>query len=320
MTKTCTFAVRDVPIYGDLILAPLAGFSDLPYRSICRAMGSAISYSECIPARGYLNQNPNVLQLAQFGLDERPVALQVVGSDPDEIVETCRRLELLGPDMIDINMGCPAPRVSNRGGGAGLMRDPAKIARIFSALSMRLSVPCTGKIRLGWDHSSLNYLEVAHILEDNGASLIAVHGRTRCDRYDVPADWDAIAEVVQTVHVPVLANGDVRRSSDIVRIVAHTGCQGVMIGRGAIGNPWVFQRRDLDTVPLEERIEVIRYHLDRMVAFYGEQRGVLAFRKHIVRYLRGLYGAARVRPVLMTLKTRAEVIECLETNPCLHPV
>jgi nifR3 family TIM-barrel protein len=222
------------------------------------------------------------------------------------------RLQDWGADIIDINMGCPAARISGKGGGAGLLREPSRIAEIFARLSKRLSVPVTGKIRLGWDQRSRNHVEVARILEDNGAALIAVHGRTRDEAYNTPADWDAIAQVKQVVGIPVLANGDVRSSADIERIRNHTDCDGVMIGRGAIGHPWIFQRRDNHNVPLPERLEIIREHLSKMIAFYGEKRGVLAFRKHIIRYTRGLHGASKLRPEIMRCVTAEQVSEHLE--------
>jgi nifR3 family TIM-barrel protein len=271
-----------------------------------------MSYAEFVSAHGVMRANSRTLELLRFHPQERPIVFQIFGAETALIVEACQRLEEMGPDVIDINMGCPSSRIVNQGGGAGLLRDPAKIAHIFSALSKRLTVPITGKIRLGWDSRSRNHVQIACILEENGASLVAVHGRTRSETYKTPADWDAIAAVKQAVRIPVLGNGDVRCVADVDQIVAHTGCDGVMIGRGAIGNPWLFQRRDIADVTLAERIKVIRSHLDKMVTFYGEHRGILAFRKHIVRYLRGIPGAAQVRPQLMKSTTRAQVLEQLD--------
>lgn len=312
MNSNAAFTIGPVPVYGDLILAPMAGYTDQPYRSICRAMGSAMSYTEFVSAQGLLHANRRTFELLRYDPQERPVVFQVFGQDPESILAACQRLEELGPDVIDINMGCPVPRVSRRGGGAGLLRDPGRIAQIFALLSRRLTVPVSGKIRLGWDPASRNYLEVAHVLDENGAALIAVHGRTRVESYDTPADWDAIAAVKQAVHIPVLGNGDVHCTADIERMAAHTGCDGVMIGRAAIGNPWIFQRRDREDVPLEKRIDMIGLHLARMVAFYGERRGVVNFRKHVVRYLRGVPGAAQARGELMQCVTQAQVLEELE--------
>ena len=320
VTQSPAFTVGTVPVYGDLILAPMAGFSDSPYRLLCRAVGSAASYTECIPTTGFLHKNARTMQLARFDLRERPVAFQVIGSEPEQVIRACLTLEEQAPDWIDINMGCPAPRASSRGAGAGLLREPNKIARIFAVLSKQLKVPVSGKIRLGWDRNWRNHLEVAHILEDNGASLIAVHGRTGRDNYRFPADWDAIAQVKQATRIPVLANGDVRTVADINRIREHTHCDGVMVGRGAIGNPWIFRRRDLATVPLSERIEAIRCHLDLMIAFYGEPLAVVLFRKHLVRYVHGLPGATYIRSQLMSCRTRAQVLSYLAQDAFLHPI
>jgi tRNA-dihydrouridine synthase len=174
-------------------------------------------------------------------------------------------------------------------------------------------VPVTAKIRLGWDRRSRNFCEVARLLEENGASLIAVHGRTREDNYSVPADWDAIARVKQSVRIPVLGNGDVRTVADIARFRHHTKCDGIMIGRGAIGNPWIFQQRKLCDVSLEERFSIVRKHLEAMVRFYGERRGVLTFRKHIVRYIRGIPGASGLRVEVLRCVTVDEVLRHVES-------
>jgi tRNA-dihydrouridine synthase B len=314
-----SFTVGHIPIYGDLVLAPMAGYSDLPYRSICREMGSAMSYTEFVSARGLLSANERTYQILAFDPRERPVVFQVFGHDPDRLLAACQRMQDLGPDIIDINMGCPAARVSNQGGGAGLLRTPKTIARILERLTAHLSVPITAKIRLGWDESARNHLEIARILQEGGAALIAVHGRTRSQGYVAPADWDAIAAVKQAVAIPVLGNGDVHCATDIARIKAHTGCDGVMIGRAAVGNPWILGRRDLADVSLEERLAMIRRHLDRQTTFYGEPRGIILFRKHIVRYLHGLPGAAQVRAQLMTCTTRDQVLACLDGACFLHP-
>ena len=195
MTQTIALHVGGIPIEGDLVLAPLAGYSDQPYRSICRSMGSAMSYTEFVSSRGTLAANHRTLEILRFHPRERPVVFQVFGNEPDEVVGACLQLERLGPDIIDINMGCPARRIAAQGGGAGLLREPAKIAQIFGAASKQLSTPISGKIRLGWDQASRNYLDVARVLEDNGAALIAVHARTRADGYSTPAEWGAIAEI-----------------------------------------------------------------------------------------------------------------------------
>ncbi|HEY65372.1 MAG TPA: tRNA dihydrouridine synthase DusB [Caldilineae bacterium] len=296
------FWVRHIPVYGDLILAPMAGFSDLPYRSICRELGSAMSYTEFVSANTVIHQRAltdRALRRLRYKPEERPVVFQIAGADEDAIVEAAKRIEELEPDIIDLNLGCPARRVCAGGAGAALLRDPAKVARIFRKLTAALSVPVTGKIRLGWDAQSRNYLEVARAMEENGAALIAVHARTRDQDYSQPASWEAIAEIKQMVSVPVIGNGDAITVADIERMLVETGCDAVMVGRGAMGHPWIFQRIDRDQVPIEEKIAMIRRHLREMLAFYGEPLGLILMRKHIPCYLKGHYRIRRLRHSLL---------------------
>lgn len=280
-----TFMVGSLPVYGDLILSPMEGFSDQPYRSICRKMGSAMSYTEFINAIDILQGQAHVAQKTAFLQEERPIVFQIFDSDPERLLAAALKLQELKPDIIDINLGCSVRRVSGRGAGAGLLRTPIKVARIFRMLSKVLSVPVTAKIRLGWDHESLNYPLIARIIEENGGALLAVHGRTRSQAYTGDADWDAIAHIKQLLSVPVIANGDVRCVKDIDRIKTHTNCDGVMIGRAAMGNPWIFSRQDLPQVTQAMVLQMIRDHLAQMVSFYGEDIGLLRFRKHASRYL-----------------------------------
>lgn len=307
-TTAPPFRVGDIPVYGDLILSPMAGFSDKPYRLICREYGSAMSYTEFVSADGILYANDRTWQMLDFETSERPMVFQIFGSDEDRIEAAARRIEELGPDIIDLNMGCSVPKVSGRGAGAALLKDPAKIGRIFARLSRALTVPVTGKIRLGWDDSSLTYLEVARAMEDNGAALIAVHGRTKAQAYNGQANWAAIAEIKQAVNIPVIGNGDVRSVADIERIKAETGCDAVMIARAAIGNPWIFQRKDNEQVTLAEKSALIRRHLQLMLEFYGRERGLVLFRKHVVKYVRGLAHIAQVKARLVTCTEPEEFI------------
>ncbi|RME50207.1 MAG: tRNA dihydrouridine synthase DusB [Caldilineae bacterium] len=294
-----TFFIRDIPIYGDKILSPMSNYSDMPFRAICRQFGSAMSYTEFVAVESILHGNPDAFRRLRYDPAERPVVFQIFGADVDLILRAAQQIEALQPDIIDINMGCSAKKVASRGAGAGLLKTPRKIARIFRTLTRALSVPVTGKIRLGWDENSLNYLEVAKILEDNGAAAIAVHGRTKTQAYRGKANWDAIAEIRQSVRIPVIGNGDVQTVEDVARMKAHTGCEAVMIGRAAIGNPWIFAGKNPQDVTLTDRIALIRRHLRAMVDFYGEERGLVLFRKHVVKYTRGLRGGARMRERLM---------------------
>lgn len=280
-----TFSIKDIPIYGDLILSPMDGYSDLPFRAVCRELGSAMSYTEFINALDILQGHPFVHQKLAFLPSEQPVVFQIFDNNPKRLLEVALRLCERGPAVIDINLGCSSKNVSGRGAGAGLLRTPLKIARIFRMLSRALSVPVTAKMRLGWDEDSRNYLLVARIIQENGGALIAVHGRTRQQGYRGQADWEAIAEIRQAVSVPVIANGDVRTVADIERIKALTGCPAVMIGRGAVGNPWIFSRLDREQVPFEDVQRVLRRHLELSLDFYGAERGLVVFRKHARRYL-----------------------------------
>jgi nifR3 family TIM-barrel protein len=300
------FHVREIPIFGDLILSPMDGYSDLPFRRLCRELGSAMSYSEFVNVDELRSRKPSVKawQKLNFHPAERPMTFQIYGHDEDRIVEAALRLQDLGPgrspDIIDLNMGCYVKGIAERGAGSGMLCQPDKIARVFTRLSHSLRIPVTGKIRLGWDENSRNHKTVAKILEDSGASLIAVHGRTKAQAYKGEADWDAIAEVKQTVKIPVIGNGDVRTVADIERIKFHTGCDGVMIGRAAIGNPWIFARKDREQVSIEERVALMRRHLALNLDFYGPEFGLILFRKHAAKYIQGLPGEEMLRIPLLT--------------------
>jgi tRNA-dihydrouridine synthase B len=300
VTPSPKFMVRDIPVYGDAILSPMAGFSDKPYRLICREFGSAMSYTEFVSADGILHHNERTRQMLEFDPSESPVVFQVFGNNEALLERAALTIEPLAPDIIDINMGCSVRKVSGRGSGAALLRDPLKIGRIFNRLTRALSVPVTGKIRLGWDQESLNYLDVVRAMEDNGASLVAVHGRTRAQAYNGSANWDAIAEIKQAVSIPVIGNGDIKVVADIERMKQHTGCDAVMIARAALGNPWIFQRKDIEAVTLAEKAALIHRHLQLMLDFYGEERGLILFRKHIVKYVKGLSHIAQVKARLVT--------------------
>lgn len=299
------FHVRDVPIYGRVILSPMDGYSDLPFRLICRELGGAMSYSEFVNVDELQSRKPMVKawQKLRFDPNERPMTFQIYGHDEDRLVDTALRLQDYGPDIIDINMGCYVKDIAERGAGSGMLRQPEKIARVFSRLSKALTIPVTGKIRLGWDESSRNYLEVAKILEDNGASLIAIHGRTKAQAYKGEANWDAIAEVKQTVTIPVVGNGDVRTVADIARIRAYTGCDAVMIGRAAIGNPWIFAGQDRGQVTVSEKLSLMRRHLTLNLEFYGPEIGLILFRKHAAKYILGLPDEGTLRIPLLTCAT-----------------
>jgi tRNA-dihydrouridine synthase B len=306
------FSVGSVSVYERVILAPMAGFSDLPFRAICREMGSAISYTPCITDVAITYGGTRTERLVDFLDAERPVAVQLLGAEERALLTAAEQVMARGPDIIDLNMGCPARRVTSGGRGAALLCEPHRIGRLVRSLVKNVPVPVTGKIRLGWDASTRNYIEVARILEESGIAAIAVHGRTRSQQYSGAADWQAIGEVKAAVQVPVIGNGDVRSPADAQRMLDTTLCDAVMVGRGAIGNPWIFAGRPLTCVGYPERLAVIRRHALWMSSYYGEAMGVMLFRKHVVRYVQGLRDATGVRPALLAAETIGELFCVLE--------
>jgi nifR3 family TIM-barrel protein len=284
-TKTSpSFHVRHIPIYGDAVLAPMDGYSDWPFRSLCRSLGSAMSYTEFVKVEKILSRSKEPAKRLYYEEVERPVTFQIYGDDPDLILKAALHVQELNPDIIDINMGCPAKSIADRGAGVGMMPTPLRIAETFKKLTSALKVPVTGKIRLGWD-ANKNYPLIARIVEENGGSLIAIHGRTKEQRYSGQANWDAIAEVKSLVKIPVIGSGDVRTVADIQRMKQHTNCDAVMIGRAAIANPWIFSGLDREQVSPEQVQKTLHQHLEKSVRFYGEEDGQRLFRKYAVQYL-----------------------------------
>jgi len=282
--KTPTFYIRNIPICGNTILAPMDGYSDWPFRSICRALGSAMSYTEFVKVEKILSHSKEPAKRLYYEEVERPITFQIYGDDPDLILEAALKIQPLNPDIIDLNMGCPAKSIADRGAGVGMMPSPLKIAETFKKLTSALKVPVTGKIRLGWDQNK-NYKLIARIVEENGGSLIAIHGRTKEQHYSGNADWDAIAEVKSMVKIPVIGSGDVKTVADIQHMKQHTHCDAVMIGRAAIANPWIFMGMDREQVPAELLKQTVHEHLQKSVQFYGEEDGQRLFRKYAVQYL-----------------------------------
>jgi len=281
------FLISTIPIRGRLVLAPMDGISDQPFRTICRKMGSAFSVTEFINVKDVPQSREDVARRTSYTKVERPVGFQLYGRDPRLFLEAALRLREKEPDFLDINLGCSVRGIANAGAGAGLLRHPEKIIEIFSLLVKNLDIPITAKIRLGWDISSRNYIEISRLLEDNGAAMIAVHGRTATDRWVHPSDWQPIAEIKSTVRIPVIGNGDVNNLSDSNRMLSETGCDGVMIGRGALGNPWIFARIEKNLIPGEEILKTALAHWKQMATFYGEDLAKRLIRKHIKAYFSG---------------------------------
>ena len=281
-----TFNIGSIPINGKVILAPMDGITDSPFRKLCRSMGSAYSVSEFVNAMNFQHGHPFLKDQLPFDELERPFAYQIFDNDIDRIEKTALALLTYQPDFIDINMGCSNRSVSGRGAGAGLMRNADKVAVLMQRIVQILPIPVTAKIRLGWDDREKNYLEIAKILEDSGCACIALHARTRIQQYGGNADWDAIAALVQHVQIPVVGNGDVTCPKDIDKMIEYTGCQAVMVGRAAIGNPWIFSGIAQEQISIENRLNIMLEHLNDMEAYYGSKRAPILFRKHLRQYLK----------------------------------
>ena len=271
-----------------LVLSPMAGYSDSPYRKLCREMGSAMSISEFVSTEQLFRSSARAISLFRYEESERPVIFQVFGNDPEIIVRGVARVLHLNPDGIDVNMGCSVKTVSGRGAGAGLLRCPDKARTIIRRLVAETGLPISAKIRLGWDHGTLNYMEFSEMLESEGVWAIAVHGRTRQMAYSGCADWERIGEIARARRIPVFGNGDVKTFAEAHERMRTYGVAGVYVGRGAIGNPWIFSGIDKATLSYAERLPVILRHLDAMAKFYGDALAAVLVRKHLTQYLRDL--------------------------------
>jgi nifR3 family TIM-barrel protein len=290
----------------DLRLAPMAGVTNAPFRLVARECGAGLLTGEEIDARALVEGNAKTLTLARYLPEERPLAMQLLGADADVLAEAARRLEAAGADAIDLNMGCPVPKIVAKGQGAALMRDPLGAALIFRALRKAVTVPFTIKIRSGWDDHTVNAVEVARIAESEGVDAITVHPRTRAQRFTGRAPWDVIAEVVHAVRLPVVGNGDVTSHGEAAAMTAATGCAAVMIGRGALGAPWIFSD---GAVTRDERARIIRRHCALIEAHLPERLALVQLKKHLSWYAEGRPFAARARGALFSAATPAEVYE-----------
>lgn len=287
--------IGNVTINGKLALAPMAGVTDLAFRHICREHGAALTVTEMVSAKALCYQDKKTPRLLELGADEHPAAAQIFGHEPDTMAEGAKlALEKSGCDIIDINMGCPAPKIVNNGDGSALMKDPELASKVIAAVVNAVDVPVTVKFRKGWDEKNVNCVEFAKMAEQSGAAAITLHGRTRSQQYSGTADWDAIREVKQAVCIPVFANGDVAEPEDAVRILAHTGADGVMIGRGALGDPWIFERANalMETgvcpplPPFAERIDTAVRQIELAAGQKGEHIAMLEARRHVNCYLK----------------------------------
>ena len=306
-----------VPVF----LAPMAGVTDMAYRILVHELGCPLVYTEMVSVNGINYRNERTLRMLRTDARERPLALQLFGNAPEAVARAAAYVESLGvADVIDFNMGCPAPKIVKNGEGSALMREPKRAGEVLRALRRAVRLPVTLKIRKGWDEAHVNAVEIARLAEDAGVDAVAVHGRTREQFYSGQADWDIIRAVKQGVRIPVIANGDVRNAGDLSRILAATGADGVMIGRAAQGNPWLFRELaaflktgETPAPPTaEEKRALILRHLDMLIETKGSHIGPREMRKHATWYTRGMKNSARLRELFNRAETREDFSSILE--------
>lgn len=312
--------IQEVLQKNPVAAAPMAGISDRPSRLIAREYGCGLVYTEMISAKALTYQNKKTYLLMNMEGEQQPVSMQIFGSEPAVMAEGARIMQEYGAQIIDINMGCPVPKVVNNGEGSSLMRNPELAAEIVSAMVKAVTVPVTVKIRKGWDDTSVNAVEYARAMEAAGASAIAVHGRTRMQYYSGKADWEIIRQVKAAVAVPVIGNGDIFAPEDGKAMLEQTGCDGIMLGRGALGRPWLY-RQTLDYLrtgqytpepDLVRRKQVILHHAQLICAEKGEYVAMKELRKHIAWYYKGLPNAARMRDLINNVSTMEELEALLQ--------
>lgn len=310
-----SLTIGNVKLDNPLILAPMAGVTDQPFRRICHSMGAGLVCMEMVSAKAICYHNKNTKELLEIAGDEHPVSLQLFGSDVDAMVEATKIIEEVPYDILDINMGCPVPKVFNNGDGSALMKNPKLVGEIVSSLVKATDRPVTVKIRTGVDSEHINAPEIAHIIEESGASAVAVHGRTREQYYSGEADWDIIRQVKEKVSIPVIGNGDLRCASDVRKMSDVTGCDGFMVGRAARGNPWIFSQilSELETgtpaVPpsSEEVMSMLLKHARMEIELKGEDRAIREMRKHAGWYTAGRRNGIRFRRVVNEIHTYQEL-------------
>lgn len=311
--------IGKIKLEAPLVLAPMAGITDLPFRLICRRLGCGMTVSEMVSAKGLLYKNVKTTEMLRIDEGERPTAIQLFGSVPEELAEAARMVEASGADIIDFNMGCPVPKIVNNGEGSALMKNPQLAHAILAAMVQAVKIPVTVKFRAGWDDNHRNAVEIAKAAEAAGVSAVAVHGRTRQQFYEGKADWQIIADVKKAVNVPVFGNGDIFTVADGLRMREQTGCDGLMVGRGADGNPWIFRElaaalrgEALPAAPaLDERLKQAAEHLAMLIAYKGEHISVKEMRRHISAYLKGMPYAAEFRGRFHKVDTQEQFLELL---------
>lgn len=295
--------IGSVEITGKCALAPMAGVADRAFRELCKSYGAAYTVGEMVSAKGVTLHDKKSQELMRISDSERPSAIQIFGGEPETMAEAARFALRFSPEIIDINMGCPVPKVTKNGGGSVLMKDPALAGRICRAVVDAVDIPATVKFRLGWDADSINCVEFAKIIEANGAAAVTVHGRTKEQMYAPPVDRDLIRQVKAAVSIPVIGNGDIFTPEDAKRMYEETGCDLIMAGRGTLGRPWLFRQindylttgRYAPEPDVETKMEVMLAHAKRICELRGDKVGMLEIRKHALWYTKGLKGSAKLR-------------------------
>ena len=308
--------IGNIDIEHPVFLAPMAGVTDLPYRILVKEMGCGLLYTEMISARGLFYNNDNTSRLMDISEKEQPISLQIFGSQPEIMGEIAHRLNKLPFQILDINMGCPTPKIVKNGDGSALMKNPKLVGEIIKAVVKATTKPVTVKIRKGWDQDQINGREIALIAQEAGAKAVAIHGRTREEFYSGKADWDIIRDVKKELRIPIIGNGDVDSPESAKRMFEYTGCDAIMIGRAAQGNPWIFKRINhyLNTGELlarpspEEIISMIFRHLEMLIDYKGEKVAIREMRKHIAWYTRGLKNSTILRGELNQIEDKTQLI------------
>ncbi len=312
--------IGDVTLPNNLILAPMAGVTDLPFRLLCKEQGAGLLCMEMISAKAILYKNKNTQSLLAIDEREKPVSLQLFGSDPDIMAQIAKEIEDRPYDILDINMGCPVPKIVNNGEGSALMKNPKLVGEIIEKVVKATKKPVTVKFRKGFDDEHINAVEIAKIAESSGAAAVAVHGRTREQYYSGKADWDIIRQVKEAVSIPVIGNGDLLTAEDVIAMKEQTNCDGFMIARGAQGNPWIFKQilhyfetgEHLAKPSLEEVADMILRHGKMMIDFKGEYTGVREMRKHAAWYTAGYHNSSKLRVKFNAVESYEDMQELLD--------